>query len=640
MRENLNPIPRMIAGMTLFLIILLGIITFIEKRAEPDQEPSPFAAAANLSSGFPGVTFVEKDAPSEEDGHFFRLTKDSKSETRYVYIPAEMKGPFRVLLYEGESLVLEGGGLSGVYASGDVLPDLIMDTEYSISVKDAEGQTRGPVPVYFKQTENVPSMFIVTESGNMDAVNNDKKHLTGEKAYYSVYETDGGQDAAGTCTIKGRGNSTWSQRKRPYNLNLDQEDSLLGMDSCKKLALVSNFWDSVQTRQYYAFEAAERLGLQFTPQTRFVNVYLNGRYHSICLLTQRINVNGGTVKITDLDAMNEQLNRLKEDPKPIVQDTDENGVEAFAYEFPREPSDLTGGYLIEFQNRYEQETSWFSTETRHMAFKSPEEPSVGEYQYISSYVREAEQALFGEDEQKVWEYFDMDSWARMYLIQDFFVQSDDEYYSFFFYKEAGDPLLYCGPVWDFDLSLGSTNSGDYYRTSARTLWLRDGRKRWLHRMDEFAGFRERVKQIYLEELEPIIRDILENEYDRMADLLETDTNLNYLRWNKNIDYRERVDGVRELMQTRVQFLHDFYTDPSDFHRLLFHFAWDDFSYYVKDGETMGFLPTEEYGEKQSSYQKGANGLIEGWKDTADGELLKPDTVIREDHEYDPVYASP
>ena len=79
MRENLNPIPRMIAGMTLFLIILLGIITFIEKRAEPDQEPSPFAAAANLSSGFPGVTFVEKDAPSEEDGHFFRLTKDSKA---------------------------------------------------------------------------------------------------------------------------------------------------------------------------------------------------------------------------------------------------------------------------------------------------------------------------------------------------------------------------------------------------------------------------------------------------------------------------------------------------------------------------------------------------------------------------------
>ena len=126
----------------------------------------------------------------------------------------------------------------------------------------------------------------------------------------------------------------------------------------------------------------------------------------------------------------------------------------------------------------------------------------------------------------------------------------------------------------------------------------------------------------------------------MADLLETDTNLNYLRWNKNIDYRERVDGVRELMQTRVQFLHDFYTDPSDFHRLLFHFAWDDFSYYVKDGETMGFLPTEEYGEKQSSYQKEANGLIEGWKDTADGELLQPDTVIREDHEYDPVYASP
>ena len=230
----------------------------------------------------------------------------------------------------------------------------------------------------------------------------------------------------------------------------------------------------------------------------------------------------------------------------------------------------------------------------------------------------------------------MDSWARMFLIQDFFVQSDDEYYSFYFYKKTGDPLLYCGPVWDFDLCLGNMNCGDYYRTSAQTLWLKDGRKRWLHQMYQYPEFRARVAGLYLEELEPVIRDLLEHSYDRTVDLLEKNTNLNYLRWHKNLVYRQRTDGVRTLLQTRVQFLHDYYTDPGAFHRLLFHFAWDDFSYYVRDGESMGFLPTSEYGEKQSNVQEEANGFIIGWADE-DGNLLEADTPVYEDMEFTPVY---
>ena len=258
-------------------------------------------------------------------------------------------------------------------------------------------------------------------------------------------------------------------------------------------------------------------------------------------------------------------------------------------------------------------------------------------------MREAEKALYSEDWTNpdtglsVFDYFDMDSWARMYLIQDFFVQSDDEYYSFFFYKKADSPLLYCGPVWDFDLCLGNMNCGDYYKTSARTLWLKDGRKKWLHRLQQNPAFSEMVADLYLSELEPIVRDLLDKEYEQMVAYLEPDTNLNYLRWHKNLNYQERTGWVRTLLETRVQFLHDYYTDPGSFHRLLFHFAWDDFSYYVKDGETMGFLPTYDYGEKQSTAQRNANGFITGWQDTSSGELLQPETPIYEDREFAPVY---
>ena len=52
---------------------------------------------------------------------------------------------------------------------------------------------------------------------------------------------------------------------------------------------------------------------------------------------------------------------------------------------------------------------------------------------------------------------------------------------------------------------------------------------------------------------------------------------------------------------------------------------------------MGFLPTYDYGEKQATAQRNANGFITGWQDTSSGELLQPETPIYEDREFDPVY---
>ena len=674
-RQMVQPLLRLIIALTLILIVIAAIGNRPAKK-DKHWQLSPQAQSPDFSdaaSGFQGVGFYDENS-FDAGNIYFLLTRNDESELSFAYVPAEMNAKaLHLRMNPGESLRIEAadraalgdldlpgyitsldgteldtteGALPGTFRAGDQLPYFTEGAPYSFTLLDSDGQETAHRTVVFLYSENVPSMYINTESGSMDAINKDRHHETSESAEYRICLTDGSPDAAGLCTIKGRGNSTWSQSKRPYNLKLDQENTLLEMDGCTKYALIANFWDSTQTRQYYAFKAASELGLEYPPREQFVNLYLNGRYQSLYLLTQRINVNGGTVRITDLDKKNQKAN-----PNPdlsadhlqeVVLDRDEKGFNSVALAWPNEPADLSGGYLIEFNARYKDEPYWFQTETLHMSFKSPQEPSVGESRYITSYVREAEAALFQTDTasgRSVWEYFDMDSWARMYLIQDFFVQSDDEFYSFYFYKKNGDPLLYCGPVWDFDLCLGNMNSGDYYRTSAQTLWLRDGRKRWLNRMDQYPEFRERVAQIYLDEFEPIIRNLMDEEYDATVERLEKITGLNYLRWRKSLNYREKTDLVRTLLNTRVQFLHDYYTDPGSFHRLLFHFDWDDMSYYVRDGESMHFLPTEDYGEKQSGNQKKANGLITGWQDTATGALLQPDEPIYTDREFDPVYAS-
>ena len=682
MRRKENSSLRVILVMTLAMLVFAGIITLIGRltdrsaAAEIEYEPErrqlkSEEIAADPVSGLSGLMFSSENV-MRTDGAYFRLTEDDETGILYAYVPAEMNEQLCVFLNSKQTLRIEGDDVSDTFGSGDTLPAFAENAQYTFTVGNQDSGEEESGTVVFLYTENVPSMYIDTVSGSMESVDSDKKHETSEAASYRIYMTDGEQDSSGMCEIKGRGNSTWSLAKKPYNLNLNAYNSLLGMSSSTKLALIANFWESTQTRQYYAFEAAQRLGLEYTPEQRFVNVYLNGRYHSLCLLTQRINVNGGTVRITDLDKKNKRINQGGSQPDSIVMDTDEDGHEALAYAWEKEPEDVSGGYLIEFDNRYDSEDVWFATGTKHMVFKSPDTPSVREYQYISEYVREAEKALFAgavTDEngdsydgpetasegggslvkwdgekgvnpdtgKSVWDYFDMDSWARMFVIQDFFVQSDDEFYSFYFYKKEGNPLLYCGPVWDFDLCMGNMNCGDYYLTSEQTLWLRDGRKRWLHRMDQFPEFRERVAQIYLEEMEPIVRDILENEFDQNVEMLEKDTRINYLRWGKNLDYDERTGLFRTLFENRVEFVHDYYSDPDSYCRLLFHFAWGDFSYYVKKGESMGFLPTQEYGEKQSTAQSKANGLIVGWRDTGTGGLLQADTPVYEDRDFDPVY---
>ena len=564
MRRKENSSLRVILVMTLAMLVFAGIITLIGRltdrsaAAEIEYEPErrqlkSEEIAADPASGLSGLMFSSENV-MRTDGAYFRLTEDDETGILYAYVPAEMNEQLCVFLNSKQTLRIEGDDVSGTFGSGDTLPAFEENAQYTFTVGNQEGGEEESGTVVFLYTENVPSMYIDTVSGSMESEKKKKKHETSEAASYRIYLTDGEQDSSGICEIKGRGNSTWSLAKKPYNLNLNAYNSLLGMSSSTKLALIANFWESTQTRQYYAFEAAQRLGLEYTPEQRFVNVYLNGRYHSLCLLTQRINVNGGTVRITDLDKKNKRINQGGSQPDSIVMDTDEDGHEALAYAWEKEPEDVSGGYLIEFDNRYDSEDVWFATGTKHMVFKSPDTPSVREYQYISEYVREAEKALFAgavTDEngdsydgpetasegggslvkwdgekgvnpdtgKSVWDYFDMDSWARMFVIQDFFVQSDDEFYSFYFYKKEGNPLLYCGPVWDFDLCMGNMNCGDYYLTSEQTLWLRDGRKRWLHRMDQFPEFRERVAQIYLEEMEPIVRDILENEFDQNVEML-------------------------------------------------------------------------------------------------------------------------
>ena len=629
-----------------FALLIIMITAF--KENSPAFSESAFSeitskwAIDSLPAGFEGIRFSSRQLYSPDEPYYRFEDEDKENNTCCVYIPADMSGS--VFIHMKSSLTMEIEGI-GFYESGDLFPLLREDYPYLLKLSDHnKGEEICSANTFFYYTSTVPSMYIHVSEEAFKEVNSDKKHNAAANASFYVYKKDGSLDSFGECSIKGRGNSTWSQKKKPYNINLKKQQVILDMYGCRKYALIANYWDSTQMRQMIAYKTASLIGLEFTPETAYVNLYINGQFYGLYLLTQRLKVDGGTVEISDLDVENKNANRNVEenDLDTKILDEDVKGNKAIAFLWPSEPANITGGYLLEMDNRYAKEESWFRTESRHIVIKSPEKPSVGEFTYISSYVREAEKALLSEDginpetNKFCFAYFDLNSWARMYLIQEFFIQADDELYSFYFYKKQDDPLIYCGPVWDFDQCLGTMNYGDYYKTFAHTMWLRDSRKRWLNRMDQYPKFREKVKTLFLEEFEPAIRDLLEKNYEQTVTWLEKDTKLNYRRWDKERDFLERTSTVKELILERIDFFHDYYCNTEKYHRLLFQFEWGDLSYYIRDGHSMGFIPSSEYGENQSSSQIEKNGLIVGWK-TIDGFDLKADTQIYQDFDLIPKY---
>ncbi|MBO4798279.1 MAG: CotH kinase family protein, partial [Candidatus Methanomethylophilaceae archaeon] len=100
-----------------------------------------------------------------------------------------------------------------------------------------------------------------------------------------------------SAEIKGRGNSTWGQPKKPYSLRFDQKTDLFGNGYAKTWVLLANYLDKSMIRNYLAFSAAEALELDYTTSAQFVNLYLNGEYLGVYLVAEKIQIGKDRVDI-------------------------------------------------------------------------------------------------------------------------------------------------------------------------------------------------------------------------------------------------------------------------------------------------------------------------------------------------------
>ena len=123
-------------------------------------------------------------------------------------------------------------------------------------------------------------------------------------------------------------------------------------------------------------------------------MYLNGYYAGLYQLTEKVEVGKERVDIMDLSAENKKWNDPSQE-YAAFEKGNERGIQ-----LPRQPEDITGGYLMEWDidGRYGEGTSSFRTDRgQSVLLKEPSMASEEEVAYIREFVQEFEDALYTED---------------------------------------------------------------------------------------------------------------------------------------------------------------------------------------------------------------------------------------------------
>ncbi len=428
------------------------------------------------------------------------------------------------------------------------------DKEYNVSLEGVLGIVVAEEKLVIKQSENVAALSIHLADGTIADINKD---VNVEKSgILSLITADSKVDYSGSfAVLGGRGNSSWGQVKKPYNLRFNREVSLLGMEASLNWVLVANAMDESNIRNKLVYDSAINAGLDNSVASEFVDLYVDGEYLGLYLLTERIEVGESRIDITDLYQQTQQLNQYRLDTYEHVSLTD-NGVFQKAFSIPNDPADITGGYLLEFElsGRREQEPNLFTTVSgQDITVKSPKNASLAQMNYISSFTQLLENSL---GTHEVFNYIDGESWARYYLIQEFFGNISRT--SVFFYKDSDaiDGKLYAGPIWDFDLSVGTAYGSK--NTTPNSFFINTwGWFKELYNNEEFYNL---LVEEYKNTLRPIFVELIEETAASCSEAISKSYEMNELRWqdsqynwwvNRYDSQAEHVEYITDFLSTRL-----------------------------------------------------------------------------------------
>ena len=479
---------------------------------------------------------------------------------------------------EGRLIQTEGSGLQTVSGEGSKSFSLpILSSGQSFRLEG--GQT-----LTILTGSQIPSVYL-TLKHDLSHISSDQEQSDSGQAL--ILSGDGETVYAGGLEkIKGRGNTSWEQEKKPYNITLQDSVTLPGMTGqTTDYSLVSSS-DLTFLRNRISNEMGELAGTGSMACIR-VNLYINNSFEGVYELYQRITPEN--MNLTDLEELTEQANPLRSEESlnqlttGLTLDDWNQSITGKWWDYENNPENITGGYILEADNamRYSGEASGFILESgAYMVAKSPAYLSEAQYQYISSYVQECENVMREsvglDDYQALSAYIDIPSFVGKYLVEEVSKNIDCSSTSQYFYKDQ-DGLLHAGPVWDYDWAYGVERIQeeiDYMDPTGFSARDIPGSLIWWQLLYYNNAFYQDVVSLYESVLYPWLNELVETGLTQWAQELSASAVMDYLRWGRvsvggeasasstatlmeaaGQAYMDQVEQVRSFLSARKEFLY-------------------------------------------------------------------------------------
>ena len=480
------------------------------------------------------------------DGHQITLTE--KDGAKYLFLPASAdltKLSLTVTTTPVSDKVLLTGDKGAAYLQGTV--DLT-----AVAAANADGYReitasvgKGADTLTFRvmQASGLPTLYLTSaDSANrgLAYVDGSKNNVVTDAAMALIAANGTSIYKGGLTQLKARGNSTFTYaEKKSYQIKLAEPSDLLGkQEQVKTWVLLASYFDATQMHDKMVKDLAAELGLVYTASCDWVNLYYDGEYRGIYLLSEKNSVGETSVAITDMEQVYEQLNGGYGTDMTTAQAENSYGQQ---YQYTKdltEPKNITGGYLIELNHNMWDEASGFKTR-QGVAFnvKSPEWCGEAAMKYISEYYQAFEDAVYATDDtgaytgynastgKYFYDYVDMDSLVKVFLLQELSLNCDGFISSVYFYKDA-DGKMFAGPIWDQDMTFGTgwtkTNAADIedYHYLAKALI-------------QIPAFKTAVVEYYSSTFAPAVREWLGNNgtIAHQYSLLKNSAAMNYTLWD-------------------------------------------------------------------------------------------------------------
>jgi hypothetical protein len=366
-------------------------------------------------------------------------------------------------------------------------------------------------------TEYVPTSVIV------------KTNINGEEVI--EHETFAAQ-------LRSRGNSTQMFPKKPYRLRFDEKTSILGMPEAKNYVLLAEYSDKSLIRNVITHKMSTLIdGIDYSLQTRFVELYVNDEYRGVYVLTEQVEIYDSKLSFESI------------------------------------PGIYNTGFFIELDHRYDSNIDqlgfdWVMVRGLPYSIKEPDsgDPlfTTAHHDYIFEYIIATENALSAKTGYQ--SLIDINNWVAYFMIQELVKNVDVGWSSVYMHKAPDEKLMF-GPLWDFDLAFGNAEYIDY--GVENFYGMRDHKNKMFRLMMAIPEvrtlFRDKVQDFYTNTLPTMLELILVLEdgveemagrnFDRWPILGEYVWPNPYEMWVR-ASYRNQIVYVYNYLDNRAEWLNN------------------------------------------------------------------------------------